>query len=165
MKAIRVHQFGGPEVLRLEDIPDPKPGTGEYLVRIHAAGVNPVETYIRSGTYAFKPPLPYTPGSDAGGVIESAGNGASRFRPGEHVYLAGSITGVYAELAVCKESQLHPLPAKLSLAQGAAVAIPYGTAYYGLFSRAHARSGETVLVHGASGGVGIAAVQIGRASC
>src|SRR5579864_6537346 len=164
MKAIRAREFSGPEVLRLEDVPDPTPGAGECLVRIHAAGVNPVETYIRSGTYVFKPSLPYTPGGDAAGVIESVGSGVTSFSAGDRVYLAGSLTGAYAELALCKEAQLHPLPEKVSFAQGAAVAVPYATAYYGLFPLAHAQPGETVLIHGASGGVGIAAVQLSRAA-
>jgi len=163
MKAIRVHEFGGPEVLKFEEVPDPKPGADEYVVRIHAVGVNPVETYVRTGTYASKPTLPYTPGSDAAGVVESAGAAAKRFKPGDRVYLAGSVSGAYAELALCKEAHLHALPAKISFEQGAAVSIPYATAYYALFNRAQAKPGETVFIHGASGGVGVAAVQLSRA--
>jgi NADPH:quinone reductase len=164
MRAIRVHKFGGPEVLQLEDVPDPRPGPGQVVVRIHAAGVNPVDTYIRSGSYASKPALPYTPGIDAAGVVESVGPEVSRVKPGDRVYVGGTITGAYAELALCKASQVHPVPQRLSYAQGAAVHVPYATAYRALFLRARAVPGEAVLVHGASGGVGVAAVQLARAA-
>lgn len=164
MKAIRVHQFGGPEVMKLEETPDLQPGPEEVVVRIKAIGVNPVETYVRSGMYAVKPDLPYTPGADAAGVVESAGPGVKRVTRGARVYVAGTVSGAYAEQALVKESQVHPLPEKITFAQGAAVNIPYATAYRALYSRAHAKAGETVLVHGASGGVGVAAVQIARAA-
>jgi NADPH2:quinone reductase len=164
MKAIRVHQFGGPEVLRLEEVPDPKPGRGEVLIDVKAAGVNPVETYIRTGAYAVKPSLPYTPGMDAAGVVAAVGEGVTRWKPGDRVYVSGCITGTYAERALCPESGLHPLPAHISFAQGAALAIPYATAYRGLYHKAKAQAGETILVHGASGAVGVAAVQMGRAA-
>lgn len=164
MKAIRVHKFGGPEVLQLDEVPDPKPGPGQLVVRIRAAGVNPVDTYIRSGSYALVPALPYVPGTDAAGVVETAGEGVKRVKTGDRVYIVRTagppLTGGYAELAVCGEALVHPLPANVSFGQGAAVAVPYGTAYRGLHHKAHARPGETVLVHGASGGVGIAAVQL-----
>jgi NADPH2:quinone reductase len=164
MKAIRVHEFGGPAVLRLEELPALMPGPGQVVVRIHAAGVNPVDTYIRAGTYPHKPSLPYTPGLDGAGVIESIGKDAKKFAPGDRVYLAGSITGTYAEQALCEERTIFPLPPHVSFAQGAAIHVPYATAYRALFHRAHARPGETVLIHGASGGVGIAAVQLARAA-
>jgi NADPH2:quinone reductase len=163
MKAIQVHEFGGPEVLRLEEIPTPKPGAGQVLVRVHAAGVNPYDTYMRNGTYAIKPPLPYIPGSDAAGVVETIGEGVKRVKPGDRVYTARTVTGAYAEYALALESQVHPLPAKISFSQGAGIWVPYGTAYFGLFHSAQAHASETLLVHGASGGVGIAAVQIARA--
>jgi NADPH2:quinone reductase len=163
MKAIRVHEFGGPEVLRLGEVPTPKPGPGEVLVRMHATGVNPVETYIRAGTYARLPKLPYTPGNDGAGVVEQVGSGVKEFNPGDRVYTGGSISGTYAEFALCKKEQVHPLPANVSFAQGAAVGTPYATAYRGLFQRGDAKPGEIVLVHGASGGVGTAAVQLARA--
>jgi NADPH:quinone reductase len=164
MKAIRVHEFGGPEVLRLEEVADPKPGAGQVVVRIRAAGVNPVETYVRAGAYARLPNLPYTPGSDAGGTIESVGANGSRFKVGDRVYVGGSVTGAYAELALCDERTVYPLPSPASFAQGAAMHVPYATAFRGLFDRAHARGGESVLIHGASGGVGSAAVQLARAA-
>jgi NADPH:quinone reductase len=163
MKAIQVHQFGGPEVLKLEEIPTPKPADGQVLVRIHAAGVNPYDTYMRTGTYAIKPALPYTPGSDGAGTIESVGSGVTKVKPGERVYTARTISGAYAEFALALESQVHPLAAKVTFTQGAGVWVPYGTAYHALYHSAEAHSRETVLIHGASGGVGTAAIQIARA--
>jgi len=162
MKTIRVHEFGGPEALRLEEIADPQPGPGQVLVTLRAIGVNPVDTYIRSGGYG-KRPLPYTPGSDAAGTVETVGEGVTTVQAGDRVYLAGTITGAYAEKALCKAPQVRPLPPRLSFAQGAGVHVPYYTAYYGLYDRAKALPSETLLVHGASGGVGLAAVQIARA--
>jgi NADPH2:quinone reductase len=163
MKAIRVHEFGGPEVLRLDEVPTPRPGPSEVVVRMHAAGVNRVETYIRAGKYARLPELPYTPGNDGAGVLEQVGSDVTEFKAGDHVYTSGSISGTYAEFALCKKEQVHPLPANVSFAQGAAMGTPYATAYRGLLQRADAKPGETVLVHGASGGVGTAAVQLARA--
>ena len=163
MKAIQVHEFGGPEVLKLQELPTPNPAAGQVLVKIHAVGVNPYDTYMRTGTYAIKPPLPYTPGSDAAGVVETVGAGISKVKAGDRVYTAQTITGAYAEYALALESQVHKLPEKISFAQGAGVYIPYGTAYHALYHEAQARAGETVLIHGASGGVGIAAVQMARA--
>jgi len=162
MKAIRVHEFGGPEQLKLDEIPTPKPAAGQVLVRVHAAGVNPYDTYMRAGTYPVKPSLPYTPGSDAAGVIESVGEGVKRVKPGDRVYTAKTITGAYAEYALALESQVHPLPANLSFAQGSGIYVPYGTAYFALHNSAEARASETVLIHGASGGVGCAAIQLAR---
>jgi NADPH2:quinone reductase len=164
MKAIRVHEFGGAEVLRLEDVAEPRPSAGQVVVRVRAAGVNPVDTYIRSGVHAVKPPLPYTPGLDAAGVVEAVGEGVTRLALGQRVYVAGSLSGTYAELALCAESQCHPLPERVSFSEGAGVNTTYATAYRALFQRAGGRPGETVLVHGASGGVGTAAVQLARAA-
>jgi NADPH2:quinone reductase len=164
MKAIRIHSFGGPEVMKLEDIPAFEPGEGQVVVRVRAAGVNPVDTYIRAGLYAVKPPLPYTPGMDAGGIIEAVGMGVTRAKVGDRVYTSGTVSGAYAELALCAETQVHRLPGNVSFQQGAAVNVPYATAYRALFQRAKALPGEVVLVHGASGGVGVAAVQIARAA-
>src|SRR6201989_3136281 len=164
MKAIRVHEFGGPEGLRLEDVDDPVPSAGQVLVRVGAVGVNPVDTYIRTGAHAIKPKLPYTPGLDAAGTIEAVGEGVARFGIGDRVYTAGSLTGTYAELALCGETQVHELPARVSFAEGAGVFTPYATAYRALFQRAQGHPGETVFVHGASGGVGTAALQLARAA-
>jgi NADPH2:quinone reductase len=163
MKAIRVNEFGDPEALRLEEVPAPQPGPGQVVVQIHAVGVNPVETYVRAGKYARLPALPYTPGNDGAGVVERIGPDANEFKPGDRVYTGGSLSGTYAEFALCKTEQLHRLPEDVSFAQGAAMGTPYATAYRGLFQRADAKPGETVLVHGASGGVGTAAVQLARA--
>ena len=163
MKAILVREFGGPEVLKLEEVPTPRPVAGQVLVRVRAVGVNPYDTYMRNGTYAIRPPLPYTPGSDAAGTIESVGAGVSKVKPGDRVYTANTLSGTYAEYTLAVESQVHPLADRVSFAQGAGVWVPYGTAYHALRHFADARAGETVLIHGASGGVGIAAVQIARA--
>jgi len=164
MKAIRVHEFGGPEVLKLEEVATPKPSAGEVVVRIHAAGVNPYDTYMRAGTYAVKPSLPYIPGSDGAGTVEAVGQGVKKVKPGDRVYTARTITGAYAEYALALEEQVHPLPANIDFKQGAGIWVPYGTAYHALFHAANAHARENVLVHGASGGVGIAAVQIARAA-
>jgi NADPH:quinone reductase len=164
MKAIRVNEFGGPEVMSLEEGPDLQPGPGQVVVNVKAAGVNPVDTYIRSGQYAKRPALPYTPGMDSGGVVESVGEGVSGVAVGDRVYTAGAVSGTYAEQVLCNESQVHPLPEHVSYQQGAAMGVPYGIAYRALFNRAVAKAGETVLVHGATGGVGVAAVQLARAA-
>lgn len=164
MKAIRVDQFGGPEVLGLQDVPDPVPAAGQVLVRIYAAGINPVETYIRSGHYAALPELPWTPGNDGAGVVEAVGADVDHIHPGERVYLAGSVSGTYAELAVAEAGQAHLLPDSVSFSQGAALGIPYATAYWALFQRGRAQPGETVLVHGATGSVGLAAIQLAAAA-
>lgn len=163
MKAIRVHQFGGPEQLKLEEIPDLQPGPGQVVVKVHAVGINPFETYQRTGTYAVKPSLPYTPGADAAGVVAKTASDVNVVKNGERVYVAGNASGSYAEQVLCLESQVHRLPEKVSFEQGAAMGVPYATAYRALFQKAHARPAETVLVHGASGGVGLAAVQLARA--
>jgi NADPH2:quinone reductase len=163
MKAIVVHEFGAPEVMKLEEFPTPKAGPGQAAVRIQAAGVNPFDTYMRSGVYAIKPPLPYVPGGEGAGVVHSVGEGVTKFKPGDRVYLGHPITGTYAEYSLALESQLHRLPERISFQQGAGIYVAWGTAYHALFHQAKARASETLLVHGASGGVGIAAVQIARA--
>jgi len=163
MKAIVVHEFGPPEVMKMEEIPAPKAGAGEVVVRIRAAGVNPFDTYMRNGTYAIKPPLPYIPGGDGAGVVETVGEGVTKLKPGDRVYLGHPITGTYAEFTLARESDVQPLPERLSFAQGAGVYVACSTAYHALHHHAKARASETLLVHGASGAVGIAAVQIARA--
>jgi NADPH2:quinone reductase len=163
MKAIRVHEFGGPEVMKLEEVPNLAPGPGQVVVSVKAVGVNPVDSYIRAGTYAAKPPLPYTPGMDAAGTVEAVGEGVESVEVGERVYVAGTLRGAYAEQTLCDAWQVHRLPERVSFAQGAGVNVPYATAYRALYNRAHGQPAETVLVHGASGGVGIAAVQMARA--
>jgi NADPH2:quinone reductase len=163
MKAIVVHEFGAPEVMKLEEFPTPKAGSGQAVVRVHAAGVNPFDTYMRAGTYAIKPQLPYTPGGEAAGVVESIGEGVKQFKAGDRVYVGHPVTGTYAEYTLALESQLHRLPDRTTFNQGAGIYVACGTAYHALHHHAHARASETLLVHGASGGVGIAAVQMGRA--
>lgn len=162
MKAIRVREFGEPEVMGLEDVAPLTPGPAEVVVRLHAVGVNPVDAYIRSGQYRPDLKLPYTPGLDGAGVISAVGSEVKHRHVGQRVYVAWSLSGTYAEEVLCKEFQTHPLPDGVSFAQGAAIGVPYGAAFRALFQRAHAVAGETVLIHGASGGVGIAAVQLAR---
>ena len=169
MKAIRVEKHGGPEVLELREVADPVPGRGQVLIRVEAAGVNPVDTYIRAGQQGYGAPLPFTPGFDAAGVVVAVGEGVAAapapggVAVGDRVYTSRAITGSYAGLAVCDASQAHPLPERASFAQGAAVGIPWATAYRALFQRGRLLPGETLLVHGATGGVGTAAVQLARA--
>lgn len=162
MKVIRVWEFGEPEQMQLEETVDLEPNSKQVLVRVKAVGVNPVDTYIRAGNYARKPQLPYTPGSDAAGIVEKIGVSISAVQPGERVYVAGTASGAYAEFCLCDETQVFPLPANVSFEQGAGVFVPYATAYRALFQKANITKGETVLIHGASGGVGTAAVQLAR---
>ncbi len=167
MKAIVVHEFGEPSVMRVGEVPNPSAGPDHILVRLRAAGVNPVDTYVRKGVYARRPHLPYTPGADGAGVVATAGSRVTGFSPGQRVYITGTVAGpfgCYAEMAVCEPAQVHHLPENVSFAQGAALGVPYGTAYRALLQRGDARPGETVLVHGGSGGVGTAAIQLARAA-
>ena len=167
MKAIVAREFGGPEVLRIEEGPEPVPGASQVLVRVHAAGVNPYDAYMRTGNYAIKPALPYVPGADAAGVVEAVGSGVSDVEPGDRVYVGGTAGhpsyGAYAEKILCDRPQIRRLPPRVTFAQGAAVNVPYVTAWHALHARARLQPGETLLVHGASGGVGLAATQIASA--
>ena len=150
MRAMVMTAFGGPEVLRLTDIPEPEPEHGQIRVRLYAAGVNPAEAYIRTGQYAFfKPTLPYTPGFDGAGVVDKVGEGVN--------------TGTYAEKVVCDAEAVHLLPDAVTLEQGAAVGFPGMAAYRALFQCAGLNPAERILIHGASGGVGTVAVQLARA--
>jgi NADPH2:quinone reductase len=162
MKAIVVRAFGEPDVMKLEDVPDPSAAPGQIVVRVHAVGVNPVDAYIRTGTYARKPSLPYTPGTDIAGIVERVGTNVTRVAVGDRVYAHAAVGGC-AERALCDDWQAHPLPERVSFAQGAALGVPYGTAWRALFIKARGKAGDVVLVHGASGGVGTAAVQMARA--
>src|SRR3954466_6481335 len=168
MNAIRVQQFGDPSVMKLEQVPDPVAGSGQVLVHLKAAGVNPVDTYIRAGQYAALPPLPYTPGSDGAGIIETVARDINEFSPGDRVYIGGTASGrafgSYAEKAVCSADQVHHLPKNISFQQGAGLNIPYVTAWRALFEKGRAQAGETVLIRGASGAVGVAAVQMAAAA-
>ncbi len=138
MRAIRVHEFGDPDVLRLEEVPAPAPVEGEVLVRIQAAGVNPYETYVRSGNYRSLPALPYTPGVDGAGVVAQAGPGVD-LEPGARVYVTDSLSGTYAEYALCRAEDVHPLPDTLSYPQGAALGVPV---HHGLPRALPARPGQ-----------------------
>lgn len=148
----------------MEEIPDLRCGPAQVRVQVRAVGINPVETYVRSGSYPKIPPLPYTPGSDAAGVIDEIGSDVRGLAVGDRVYTSGSATGTYAEQTLCGVHQAHRLPESISFEQGAAINIPYATAYRALFQRAKAAPGESVLIHGASGGVGVAATQLARAA-
>jgi NADPH:quinone reductase len=164
MKAIVVKEFGPPEVMKPDTVPDPTPQSGQVVIRVKAAGVNPVDTYIRTGAHVIKPKLPYVPGFDAAGIIESVSDGVTHLRSGQRVYNAGvvpgALNGTYAELVLCDAMRVYPLPDRVTFEQGAGINTPYATAARALLQRAQARPGETVFVHGASGGVGNAAVQI-----
>lgn len=163
MKAIQVQEAGGPEVLVMRELPDPVPGPGEIVIRVRAVGVNPVETYRRAGARGPLP-LPWIPGSDAAGVVAAIGEGVTRHAVGDRVYTDHTATGAYAEMLLCRAEQAHPLSAHASFAAGAALGVPYATAYRALFQRGGARPGETVLVHGATGGVGVGVTQMARAA-
>ena len=162
MKAIRIHEFGDPDVLKLENVTDPVPGPGQVLLRVKAIGVNPVETYIRAGKYGPRQ-FPFTPGTDCAGIVERVGDGVAQWRLGDRAYTASTLSGAYADLALCDADKVFPLPAHVEFNQGAALGVPAATAYRALFDRGQARPAETVLVHGATGGVGLACVQLGRA--
>jgi len=166
MRAVRVTKFGGPEVLKIESIPIPDVGEDEILVRVICTGVNPVETYIREGQYSRLPDLPYTPGSDASGYVQQVGAAVTNLKVGDRVFVAAPsyTAGSYAEYIVMNEIYVFPLHHKMSFAQGASLGVPFFTAYKALMQGAQAMPGETVLIHGASGAVGTAAVQIARAN-
>ena len=168
MQVILARSFGGPEVLKLEEVADPVAGAGQVRVRVHAVGVNPYDTYMRAGGYAIKPDLPYTPGADAAGVIDQAGAGVTDWKIGDRVYVSGTAVGKahgsYAQYVVCSLEQVHQLPDRISFTQGAGLFVPYVTAWRALFGRANTRAGDIVLIHGASGGVGVAATQLAVAA-
>lgn len=173
MKAIRTAEFGGPEVLTFEDIADPKPGAGEVVVDIKAAGLNPSDVYMLTGVYLVVPDLPFTPGYDAAGVVSALGDGVSSLSIGDRVIVGAplslddsrkdlGIIGCFAEKVVRRAADLSKLPESTSFAQGAAIGVPYATAHYGLFGRGGGKAGETVFIHGASGAVGTAAIQLAK---
>ena len=164
MKAIQVHKFGGSEVMKLENISELVPGKNQIKIEIKAIGVNPVDTYIRAGIYPIKPDLPYSPGKDASGIVTEIGSEVKNRKIGDRVYTCGCISGSYAEELICDENQAFILPENCSFLTGAALGVPYSTAFIALNIRAQAAAGETVLIHGASGAVGLAAIQIAKSN-
>lgn len=162
MKAVRVHDFGGPDVLKLEDAPRPEPGATDILVRVSAAGVNPIDWKIRSGKASIpKEALPITPGYDVAGVVEAVGAEVKAFKPGDEVFAYMSLQrgGGYAQFAIVKESEAAVKPAKASFEEAAATPLAALTAWQALFDKAGLREGQTALIHGGAGGVGHFAVQ------
>lgn len=161
MKALVCTTHGDPELLEWQDLPDPVPGKGQLLVRVEAAGVNFPETLIIRNLYQFKPPLPFVPGGEAAGTVEAVGEGVTRFAPGDRV-IAMTGTGAFAEKLVAAEHQCVPVPEGLPMDVAAGVTMTYGTSHHALRQRAALKAGETLLVLGAAGGVGLAAVELGR---
>lgn len=166
MKAIIVSSFGDEEVLKYQETETPTPAVGEVRVKIKTAGVNPVETYIRSGHYTALPGLPYRPGNDGSGIVDAVGDGVEHLKKGDRVFVAAALasrnTGTYAEYTVCDADAVRYLPQNLSFSEGAALGTPGLAATYALYSKAKIKPGETVFIHGASGGVGSLAVQLAR---
>ena len=162
MRAVRFYEYGSPDVLVVEQVPRPEPGAGEVLVRVHAAGVNPIDWKIRKGLMRqFRPiPLPSTPGGDLAGIVAAVGPDVTAFQPGQAVYGVGN--GSYAEYALAPASNLAPKPRNLSFDQAASIPIGARTAWNGLFDAGGLQPGQRLLVLGAAGGVGLYAVQFGR---
>jgi NADPH:quinone reductase len=159
MKAIRVTKYGDTSVLELQDLPQPKPGPGEALIRVHAVGVNYADVYMRNGAARMPVPFPFTPGIEAAGVVESVGAGVVELKSGDRVAHATRDLGSYAEYQVVKVAQLVPLPAELSFEDGAAVILQGLTAHYLLHEFYPIKRGSTVLVHAAAGGMGLLLTQ------
>jgi len=162
MKAILCKQFGPPDSLVFEEVASPRAGPGEVVVSVKAASVNFPDVLIIQNKYQFKPPLPFSPGSELAGVVKEAGEGVSAFRPGDKV-IAFTTYGAFAEEVKTEAARLLPLPQGMDFASGAAFLLTYGTSDHALRDRAALKAGETLLVLGAAGGVGLAAVEIGRA--
>ncbi len=164
MRAIRVHQFGAPDVLTLDDIPRPTPQSGEVLVRIVAAGVGLWDAWIREGQSKVSPPLPLTPGSDIAGVVEEVGANVSAFKAGDEIYGVTNeqFCGGYADYAVAKAEMIAPKPKSLSMTEAASAPVVAVTAWQMLFDYAKAKAGQTVLIQGAAGNVGAYAVQLAK---
>ena len=168
MKAIVVNQYGVEDSMQLMDIPEPVPGPGEVLVSMKNAGVNPNETYVLTGTYAFyTPELPFTLGFDGAGIIDAVGGSVEGFRAGDRVYIAGFMakynSGTYAQKVRVSADAVQLLPDNVDFAQGAALGIPATAAYRAIYLRGEVKSGDYVLIHGASGGVGLLAIQMAKA--
>lgn len=162
MKALRTHAAGGPETLTLDDLPDPVPGKGEVLVRVHACSINFPDTLMIRDLYQFRPERPYAPGSELAGTIEALGEGVSGWSVGDRV-IAMIGNGGLAEKVVAPVSRLFGLPEGVDFATGASLLMTYGTTIHGLKDRGHIKAGDTVLVLGAAGGVGLSAVELAKA--
>jgi NADPH:quinone reductase-like Zn-dependent oxidoreductase len=164
MIAWRVHEFGPPEVMRFERVPRPKPGPGEILVKVEAAGVGPWDGWIRAGNSALPQPLPLTLGSDLSGEIVTVGPGVSELRVGDQVYGVTNLqfTGAYAEYALASAGMVSSKPISLTHVEAASVPVIAVTAWQALFDRAQLKAGQTVVIHGAAGNVGSYAVQLAR---
>jgi NADPH:quinone reductase len=162
MKAVLCKQFGPPESLVLEELPSPKAGPGEVVVSVKAASVNFPDVLIIQNKYQFKPPLPFSPGSELAGVVKEAGEGVKAFKPGDKV-IAFTTYGAFAEEVKTDATRLLPLPPGMDFASGAAFLLTYATSDHALRDRAQLKAGETLLVLGAAGGVGLAAIEIGKA--
>jgi NADPH2:quinone reductase len=160
MKAMRAHQFGGPEQLRLEEAPDPQVQAGQVQIRVRAAGINPADLVRLSGRLGNLP-LPYIPGTDVSGEVEAVGTGVTHVKAGDRIF-GRALTGGYAEKTCLAASEAFLLPANLSFAEGAAIPIPFYTAYRALHHKAGLKAGETVLVSAGGGGVGVAAIQLAK---
>ena len=162
MKALLCKEFGPPESLVLEDVPSPRAGAGEVVVSIKAASVNFPDVLIIQNKYQFKPPLPFSPGSELSGVVKEAGPGVTGVKPGDKV-IAFTSYGAFAEEVKTEAARLLPLPEGMSFEEGASFILTYGTTDHALRDRAQMKAGETLLVLGAAGGVGVAAIEIGKA--
>lgn len=161
MKAVVITRHGGPEVLAVEERPEPQPGPGELRIEVRAAGINFADLMARGGTYPDAPPPPCVVGYEVAGIVESLGEGVEGFAVGDRV-VAGTYFGGYAELAVARADGVLPLPEHLSFEEGAAIPVNYATAYAGAITMGGLREGERLLVHSAGGGVGIATLQLAR---
>jgi NADPH2:quinone reductase len=162
MKALICSQYGPPENLRVQDMPDPQPAAGEVVVRVRAAGVNFPDALIVQNLYQFKPPPPFSPGGEAAGEVLAVGAGVSRFKVGDKV-IALTIWGGFAEQVLAKEDQLFPMPQGLSFEVAGSLLLTYGTCIHALRDRAGLQPGQTVLILGAAGGIGIAAIELAKA--
>jgi NADPH:quinone reductase-like Zn-dependent oxidoreductase len=168
MKAVRVHNYGGPEVLRFEDAPRPTPGSGELLIRVHAASVNPIDWKVRAGYMKdYIPlPMPFIPGWDVSGVVEVVGSGVTKFKKGDEVYARPDVTahgyGAYAEYVVAKETETALKPKSVDHVHATTIPVGAVTAWRALFDTARLKEGQKVLIHGAAGGVGSFAVQLAK---
>lgn len=162
MKAVLSKVVGGPETLVLEELPDPVAGPGQVLIDVKACGVNYPDVLIIEDKYQFKPPRPFAPGGEVSGVIAAVGEGVSRFKVGDRV-LASTGWGGYAEKLALEEGRCTPIPDNMPFDEAAAFVLTYGTSYYALKDRGHLKPGETLLVLGAAGGVGLAAVELAKA--